>query len=371
MLALIYNTFITTSNYTKLLKKSTFLLPSFILLALFAPPASAGPSLIERLNGKILLQVEDKGQAWYINPSDLKKYSLGKPSSAFKVMQEFGTGITNANLAKIPIGIITSTPDSDKDGLPDSLENALGTNPNSIDSDQDGFSDTQEIINNFNPTGSGIVNINETFTKNASGKIFIQVENHGQAWYINPTNNKRYYLGRPHDALNIMRTLGLGITNSNLNKIVTGNLIINNIAINTPTTITQPIQVTTASPNPIITNTAPENNPKNQATSTPQTNTARTTLNNAATAIRRNNKEEAVKYFIPGLKVAIERSLDSLEPDGRLMLSNLLSALSYKKTEDNLRIYSAKVWFGLGGFENDHIVKVEQQANGEWLISSL
>lgn len=33
-----------------------------------------------------------------------------------------------------------------------------------------------------------------------TGRILLQVESHGEAWYVNQTNLKRYYLGRPSDA---------------------------------------------------------------------------------------------------------------------------------------------------------------------------
>lgn len=55
-----------------------------------------------------------------------------------------------------------------------------------------------------------------TLAQRVAGKILLQVEDVGQAWYVNPVNNLRYYLGRPADAFQIMRDLGLGITNSDL-----------------------------------------------------------------------------------------------------------------------------------------------------------
>ena len=55
---------------------------------------------------------------------------------------------------------------------------------------------------------------------NLSGRILLQVESHGEAWYVNPVNLKRYYLGRAQDAFTIMRSLGVGVTNANLNRII-------------------------------------------------------------------------------------------------------------------------------------------------------
>jgi hypothetical protein len=48
----------------------------------------------------------------------------------------------------------------------------------------------------------------------SSGKILLAVEGHGEAWYINPPDQKRYYLGRPYDAFQVMRGLAIGISNA-------------------------------------------------------------------------------------------------------------------------------------------------------------
>ncbi len=58
----------------------------------------------EKLSGMILLDVEKNGEAYYIYPKNLKKYYLGRPADAFKIMRELGLGITNQNLAYVPIG---------------------------------------------------------------------------------------------------------------------------------------------------------------------------------------------------------------------------------------------------------------------------
>ncbi|MDO8592801.1 MAG: C39 family peptidase [bacterium] len=60
----------------------------------------------DRLAGLILLDTEASGEAYYIYPKNLKKYYLGRPADAFKIMRELGLGITNANLANLPIGVI-------------------------------------------------------------------------------------------------------------------------------------------------------------------------------------------------------------------------------------------------------------------------
>jgi len=59
---------------------------------------------VEKLKGKILLQVEANGEAWYINPNDGKRYYLKNGDEALKIMQKFGLGISNSDLEKIDIG---------------------------------------------------------------------------------------------------------------------------------------------------------------------------------------------------------------------------------------------------------------------------
>jgi len=173
-----------------------------------------------KLAGRILLQVEQNGEAWYINPVDKERYFLGRPEDAFFIMRNLGIGITNSNLLKIPIAIENlSGKDSDSDGLPDAFEDAIGTNSQKTDSDNDGCPDRNELINNYNPSGYGSMPVDLNFVNKNLGKIFLQVENHGEAWYVNPKDKKRYFLGRIQDAFNLMRSLGLGIANSNLKKI--------------------------------------------------------------------------------------------------------------------------------------------------------
>ncbi len=143
-------------------------------------------TLSEKLAGRILLQVEAQGQAYYVNPLDLKKYYLGRPADAFQLMRSFGLGVSDYDLNKF-------------------LKN--------------------ETRNNL------------------AGRILLQVEAQGQAYYVNPLDLKLYYLGRPADAFNLMRKFGLGITNYNLSQISSGNIIINNNTATTTNSTTNPISV--------------------------------------------------------------------------------------------------------------------------------
>ncbi|MFH2062551.1 MAG: hypothetical protein ABIJ46_00145 [bacterium] len=150
-----------------------------LLLALVVAPSlvpvRAAASVAERTRGQILLQVQQHGESYYIYPDDLRRYYLGRPADAFNVMRSLGLGITDADLAKIPR----------------STDSWVGE--------------------------AGLLN-------RVRGRILLQVQQHGEAWYVYPGNSRRYYLGRPSDAFNIMRSLGLGVTDSDLSTVAVGSL---------------------------------------------------------------------------------------------------------------------------------------------------
>ena len=139
-----------------------------------AKKKTIGKALLDRLLGKILIKVEDLGKAYYINSGSGYIHYLGRPADAFQVMREQSIGITNKDLEKIPIG------------------SGEYYNKNKVD---------------------------YSFTQKHRGKIFLQVEENGEAWYVYPDDSERYYLGRPADAFEIMRKLGLGISNSDFDKL--------------------------------------------------------------------------------------------------------------------------------------------------------
>lgn len=145
--------------------KNKFLLAIIFLIVGLIPLESGAVTLAERLKGYILLQVESHGEAWYVYPDDLKRYYLGRPVDAFEVMKNLGLGATHAFI-----------------------------------------------------TGHAI------FPVSVRGKILLDVESHGEAYYIYPIDGKKYYLGRPDDAFSVMRQLSLGITNANLSLIPVGYL---------------------------------------------------------------------------------------------------------------------------------------------------
>jgi hypothetical protein len=207
----------------KINKKSILIILFIFALAtsFWSKKTLAEDLLVQRVIGKILLQVEAKGEAWYVSPIDLKRYYLGRPDDAFIIMKTTGVGITNTDIQKIPVADLnlTNSSDIDDDGLSDTVETAFGTNKEKADTDDDGYGDKEEVLKGFNPNKAKEMTIDTNFSAKQKGKILIQVQSKGEAWYVSHKDNKRYFLGRPQDSFNIMRTLGLGITNTDLSNI--------------------------------------------------------------------------------------------------------------------------------------------------------
>ncbi len=149
-----------------------------IICALGCVPLQAfgADDLSRRVAGQILLDVESAGQAWYVSPVDLMRYELGKPEQAWDVMRAFGLGIRDAHLAQIP----------------------------DVDEAEAG---------------------DMALRRRLAGRILLQVESHGEAWYVHPGDLKRRYLGRPQDAFEVMRSLGLGISKQDLSAVPAGTLV--------------------------------------------------------------------------------------------------------------------------------------------------
>ncbi|MFA6072330.1 MAG: aryl-sulfate sulfotransferase [Janthinobacterium sp.] len=136
---------------------------------------ASAATLAQRLSGSILLQVQANGEAWYVNPTDNLRYYMKDGAVAYQMMRNFGLGITDIDLTKIPS--VSSTSEMNK--------------------------------------SSSVCTSNSTANR-LKGKILLQVQQHGEAWYIYPKTCRSIYMKDGAAAYEIMRFLGLGITNSDL-----------------------------------------------------------------------------------------------------------------------------------------------------------
>lgn len=135
-----------------------------LIIITFAIPFNSlkAESLSNRLKGRILLQVEDKGQAWYVEPRTGERHYMANGNEAYNIMRDLGIGITNKDLERFKAS--------------------------------------------------------KNLAQKSSGKIFLQVEAHGEAYYVD-FNGALHYFKDGFAAYNIMRSLGLGITDSDLSYI--------------------------------------------------------------------------------------------------------------------------------------------------------
>ncbi len=157
----------------------------FGFLFLLLPAFAAAQTFSERVQGQILLQVEEHGEAWYIDPESGNRYYMKDGDVAFQMLRAFGLGITTADLNMIP-----------------------------------SVASTSEMQESTSACAS-----NE-LAKRLAGKILLQVEANGEAWYVYPDKCRRIYLKNGQAAYEVMRFLGLGITNANLLNISADELFV-------------------------------------------------------------------------------------------------------------------------------------------------
>ncbi len=134
-------------------------------------------SLLERVKGRILLQVEQHGEAWYVHPDEGVRYYMKDGPTAYEMMRAFGVGISDDDLNKI----------------------AMVSSVESFSSIANACTDDISV--------------------RMRGRILLQVEQHGEAWYVHPENCFRIYMKDGDAAYSIMRELSLGISDADLSTI--------------------------------------------------------------------------------------------------------------------------------------------------------
>lgn len=146
-----------------------FIIFTLLGLSFVGSVSAKDQTLAQRFSGRILLEVESYGRSWYVYPKTGERYYLKNGDEAFFIMRSLGLGIKDTDLAKIP----------EKEG---DLEDSV-------------------------------------LVERLKGYILLQVEQYGEAWYVNPTDGRRYYLKNGSSAYALMRTFGAGITDANLLQI--------------------------------------------------------------------------------------------------------------------------------------------------------
>jgi len=174
-------------------------------------------TLFARLAGRLLIQTESRGELWYVSAVDGRRHLIGSPDELHSLYRTEGLGAANALIRRIPLARdFASGPDADGDGLPDALEDAIGTDRMRADTDGDGFTDANEVRAGYDPTGPGRAVTDVRLARRLMGRILLQVESRGEAWYVNPSDGLRYYLGDPRETKPFLGKLALGIGNRDL-----------------------------------------------------------------------------------------------------------------------------------------------------------
>ncbi len=178
--------------------------------------------LVERLQGRFIMRTQSRGQLYYLHPGKKKIYYLSNAEDFLNLFREEARGISNLLLNKISLDLNQlEGDDSDSDGLPDLWEDSLGTAINTSDTDDDGFDDLEELKLGFSPFAEDtMTETSKEVAESVSGFLLLQVEAKGQAWYVNPVNNKRILLTDFNNILNILERVALGISEENYQKLV-------------------------------------------------------------------------------------------------------------------------------------------------------
>ena len=129
-------------------------------------------NLTKRVKGRMLLRVEKRGEIWYVNPRDEKKYQVTF-ANALYLFQNLALGINNVDLDKIPVS--GSSQIGDKN-----LRNRL------------------------------------------KGYLLLQVQNHGAIWYVDDDGYRHSITWK--NLLDTFRKLSLGISDNDLSQFNYGGL---------------------------------------------------------------------------------------------------------------------------------------------------
>lgn len=140
-----------------------------------APSTTTPSSLLSRVRGHILLQVQQHGEAWYVDPLTSARYYMKDGPTAYEMMRTFGLGVTEANYAKIAAG-------------------------------------------------------NAELKSRLKGRIVLRVQLHGEAYYLHPDGSVHYLKDGPA-AYEVMRAHSLGITDADLSLLTEKALVLKPAAV--------------------------------------------------------------------------------------------------------------------------------------------
>jgi cell division protein FtsL len=127
-------------------------------------------------------------------------------ANTLNLILTLGVELSNKDISRIQVAdIAVAGLDTDKDGLPDDMELALGTDPLKADTNGNGYNDREEIVNGFDPVGKGRLPIDFNFAAKYKGRIILNKRGSiFYGWYV-AGDSKRYFLGSSANEFEALR----------------------------------------------------------------------------------------------------------------------------------------------------------------------
>lgn len=122
------------------------------------------PRFVDKMKGKILLQVGSRGESYYVNPDDRKRYYLGASLAGYKLFKSFSLVLADEELMEY-------------------------------------------------------LYIEKKFPDEFDGRIVRGLDNKEKYYYIHPDINESHEFSRPKELREVIETVALGIDNKHLRMI--------------------------------------------------------------------------------------------------------------------------------------------------------
>lgn len=163
-----------------------------------APATSSNFNLLEHVKGRLLLQVQQHGEIWYVSPVTGKRYQV-TTANALPLFRSLSLGITNADLGNIP------------------------------------------------EYGGYMHRYNMTLRNRVAGRLLLAVEDHGRVYYVQPDETWRREVTQ-ENIMDVFRKHSLGITDADLGTIPLGDVNVSEVA-NNPAPAAPTADVVSSDPN--------------------------------------------------------------------------------------------------------------------------
>lgn len=279
------------------------------------------------------LQTDAHGELWQIKP-DQSVTHLKNPAKDLQLSRLHPQSITKNKLQGIPVGLLKYYgQDSDKDGLPDSLEKALGTDSKKKDSDNDGYSDKAELLSMHDPLSRSQKKLSPDFKLIAKLGNQVLLDDDNNVWYIDSKTKRRYFIEDKNRLWLAILLLARTISTSEIN---------------------------------LLSKPAPSVVAKKEANHC-------YLLYDLATAIEKKDFAAIDKLLIPSVATQAKYSIDYLAKHGK-KLSDFADTYRYatlKNQSGDSESYTSTKNASLLNKEVDVIITVSKQPDGDWLISKL